>query len=63
MSIAMKRVGLVALALLLGLGGTVRADLLYVTAGPDYINHEGSLQMTNNKIAANFGFGTAATDH
>jgi hypothetical protein len=61
MTIARKRVGLMALALVLGLGGTVRADLLYATAGPDEINLTGSLQMTNNNVAANFGFGTAAT--
>jgi hypothetical protein len=50
-----------ALALVLELGGTARADLLYGTTLPDTINIEGSLDMTSNNVAANIAFGAPAT--
>jgi hypothetical protein len=61
MRIAARRFGLMALTIVLGLGGAARADLLYGTTIPDSINTEGSLDMTGNNVAASFGFGTAAT--
>jgi hypothetical protein len=61
MRIATTRVSLMALTLVLGLEGTTRADLLYNTTSPDNTNPAGSLDMTGNNVAANFGLSAPAT--